>query len=40
MGYRQDVRGDNRLKNTGLTHYGYLTYGSVSVCGDKYMKFQ
>jgi len=40
MDYRQDVRGDNRLPNTGLTHYGHLMYGSVAVCGDKCMKIQ
>jgi len=40
VGYRQDVRGDNHLPNTGLTHYGHLMYGSVAVCGDKCMKLQ
>ena len=40
MDYRQDVRGDNRLPNTGLTHYGHLMYGSVAMCGDKCMKIQ
>jgi hypothetical protein len=39
-GYRQDVRGDNRLKNTGLTHYGHLKYSSVAEYGDKCTKIQ
>jgi hypothetical protein len=40
LGYRQNVCGDNRLQNTGLTRYGHLMYGSVAVCGDKCMKIQ
>jgi hypothetical protein len=38
--YRQDIRGENRLQNTGLTRYGHLMYGSMAVCGDKCMRIQ
>lgn len=40
VGYRQDARRNNRLPNNGLTHYGHLMYGSVTVCGDNCMKLQ